>query len=111
MAPTEGPPPSAKSSGAGWGRGLLCRRARGVAAVVAPVAAVGRRVARRSGEPILPQWRPWRVPWGRVPWGGFEVVVAFLVLTVVVPTFAFQALVGSGFFTHVYGPDFPPPPA
>jgi membrane protease YdiL (CAAX protease family) len=81
-----------------------------VAAVAAPVAVVGWRVARRSGEPILPRWRPWRVPWARVPWGGFEVVVAFLVLTFVIPGLAFQALVGSDFFTRIYGPEFPPAP-
>jgi membrane protease YdiL (CAAX protease family) len=77
-----------------------------VGAVVVPVAVVGWRVTRRSGESILPRWRPWRVPWG-----GFEVVVAFLVLGAVVPAVAFQALVKSGLLTRVYGPDFPPPPA
>lgn len=82
-----------------------------VAAVAAPVALIGWRVARRSGESILPRWRPWRVPWARVPWGGFEVVVAFLALTIVVPGFAFQVLDASGFFTRVYGPEFPPAPA
>jgi membrane protease YdiL (CAAX protease family) len=82
---------------------VLCGLA--VAAVAAPVAAVGWRAARRAGEPILPRWRPWRAPWG-----GFEVVVAFLVLNQVVPALALQALVGAGFFTRVYGPGFPPAP-
>lgn len=76
-----------------------------VAAVAAPVAALGWRAARRSGEPILARWRPWRVPWG-----GFEVVLAFLVLAVLVPSVVQQALSASTFFAHVYGPDFPTAP-
>jgi membrane protease YdiL (CAAX protease family) len=86
---------------------VLCGLA--VAAAAAPVAVVGWRAARRAGEPTLPRWRPWRVPWARAPWGGFEVVGAFLVLAIVIPGLAHESLVGSGFFTRVYGPEFPPP--
>jgi len=77
-----------------------------VAAVAAPVGAGCWLVARRAGEPILARVRPWRVPWT-----GWEVVLAFLMLTAVVPAFTFQALEQFGFYTRLYGPDFPPAPA
>lgn len=76
-----------------------------VAALAVPVAAVGWRAARRSGDPILAPWRPWRVPWG-----GFEVVLAFLVVAVVVPAVVQQALTASSAFAHAYGPEFPSAP-
>lgn len=74
-----------------------------VAALAAPVAVVGWRVARRSGEPILPRWRPWRVPWA-----GFDVFLAFLVLgPFLLPPMTTWVLSGSGFFVWVYGHPFP----
>jgi membrane protease YdiL (CAAX protease family) len=72
-----------------------------VAAVAGPVALVARAV-RPRGEPLLPRWKPWRVPWG-----GFEVVVAFAVVMYVFPPVLLGALENSGFFDAVYGPDFP----
>jgi membrane protease YdiL (CAAX protease family) len=45
-----------------------------------PVGLVAWRIARRHGEPLLPPGKPWRVPWG-----GFEVFFAFLVVHGVVP--------------------------
>jgi membrane protease YdiL (CAAX protease family) len=51
-----------------------------VAAVAVPVGLVAWRIARRLGEPLLPPWKPWRVPWG-----GFEVFFAFLVVHGIVP--------------------------
>lgn len=57
-------------------RGLLA--AGGLVAVVAGSAAAVAGRYRRG--PVLPPWKPWRVPWG-----GLEVAAAFFVLIVVVP--------------------------
>lgn len=54
-----------------------------VAAVAVPVGLLA-RAARPRGEPLLPRWKPWRVPWN-----GGEVLFAFLVVSYVVPVFAF----------------------
>ncbi|MDB5309980.1 MAG: amino terminal protease self-immunity [Gemmataceae bacterium] len=77
-----------------------------VAAVAGPVGLVGYILARRSGIPVLPRPRPWRVPWT-----GFEVLVGFLILNAVIPGVVFSSLLQSSFFQEVYGPDFPPPVA
>lgn len=76
-----------------------------VAAVAGPVALVARAL-RPKGEPLLPPWKPWRVPWG-----GFEVFVAFAVVMYVFPPVLFGALENAGFFDAVYGPNFPAPKA
>lgn len=76
-----------------------------VAAVALPVGLTAWAVARRAGTPLLPRPRPLRVPWT-----GFEVIVGFLALNAVVPGLVFEALSRSGFYQHVYGPDFPPAP-
>lgn len=75
-----------------------------VAALAVPVALVA--LAVRPREPLLPRWKPWRVPWN-----GFEVVVTFLVVAFVVPSLVHGLLVGSGFFPALYGDTFPPPNA
>lgn len=76
-----------------------------VSAVAVPLGVAGWRIARRWGTALLPRWQRWRVPWA-----GFEVVAAFLLLNAVVPGLVFAALAQGGFFTAVYGPDFPPSP-
>lgn len=58
-----------------------------VAAVAVPVGFVAWRIARQRGEPLLLPSKPWRVPWG-----GLEVFLAFLVLHGMVPL----AFVSSG---------------
>ena len=80
-----------------------------VAAGMAPIALVGGLLARRSGKPLLPAWKPWRVPWT-----GFEVLLAFLILgPFLIPPVVSEALSRLGFFTEIYGPEFlvGPPPA
>lgn len=73
-----------------------------VAAVALPAGLLA-RVLRPKGEPLLPRWAP--LP---VPWSGFEVVVAFpLVLLFVVPPVIIGMLNDAGFYTAVYGADFP----
>jgi membrane protease YdiL (CAAX protease family) len=72
-----------------------------VAAVAVPAGLIAWVVARR---PLPPRWKPWRVPWG-----GFEVAGAFLVLTAVVPPLVELGLAEAGFYPRVYGPDFPTP--
>lgn len=57
---------------------------------------------RPRGEPLLPRWKPFPVPWG-----GFEVTVAFLVVSFVVPIVALQLLEDTGFYQAVYGAGFP----
>lgn len=75
-----------------------------VAAAVAPPWWIARRKSRRAGEPRLPKPRPWRVPWT-----GFEVLLAFLILgPLLFPSLAVQVLSNAGLFTRVYGDDFPP---
>jgi membrane protease YdiL (CAAX protease family) len=76
-----------------------------VAAVAFPVALLGWAVARRHNEPFFPAWKPWRVPWG-----GFEVFAAFLVLALVIPDIVLLGLSRSGFYQELYGPDFPSVP-
>jgi membrane protease YdiL (CAAX protease family) len=61
---------------------------------------------RPRGVPALPPWRPWPVPWS-----GFAVAVAFLVVGFVLPLITHQLLDGGGFFQSVYGDDFPAPRA
>src|SRR5690242_10829345 len=74
-----------------------------VAAVALPVGVFAWLLARRRGEPVLPAWKPWRVPWG-----GFEVGgVAFLIISAAVPGALLLALSEGGFYRQVYGPDFP----
>jgi membrane protease YdiL (CAAX protease family) len=74
-----------------------------VALVVVVVGFVARALQLR-GEPFLPRWKPWPVPWS-----GFEVVVAFLMVSYVFPIVALQLLASSNFYQHIYGPDFPVP--
>lgn len=59
-----------------------------VAAVVVPLGLVGWRLARR---PLLPPWRPWGVGWT-----GFEVLVAFLVVSTVIPQLVLAGVSRSG---------------
>jgi membrane protease YdiL (CAAX protease family) len=74
-----------------------------VAAVAVPVALVARAL-RPRGEPLLPRWKPWRVPWG-----GVEALLAFLAMGVA--GFATDIVLStSGFYQVVYGPNFAPPP-
>jgi hypothetical protein len=74
-----------------------------VALGAVPVGLVA-RAARPRGEPLLPRWKPWRVPWS-----GFEVIVAFFVVSFVLPVVALELLTQSGFYQAVYGADFPMP--
>lgn len=76
-----------------------------VAAVAVPVGLLARAL-RPRGERLLPAWKPWPVPWG-----GFEVTVAFLFGSAVLPAVMSELLTASGFFQHVYGSDFPAPRA
>lgn len=76
-----------------------------VAAVAVPVGLLARAL-RPRGEQLLPAWKPWPVPWG-----GFEVTVAFLVGSLVLPQVLSELLTMSGFFQQVYGTDFPAPRA
>lgn len=62
-----------------------------VAAVAGPVGVVAWLFARRAGRPLLP-----RPAGGRVPWTGFEVLVAFVVVSLFVPVLAGVVLNGSG---------------
>lgn len=72
---------------------------------VLPVAFVARAL-RPKDEPFLPRWKPWRVPWS-----GFEVAIAFIVLTVAVPTMVNVILNKGGFFEAVYDASLPSPEA
>lgn len=76
-----------------------------VAAVAVPVGLLA-RARRTPGELLLPQWKPWRVPWT-----GFEVTVVFLVGSAVLPMLALQLLVEGGFYQQLYGAEFPQPKA
>ncbi len=64
------------------------------------------RALRPRGEPLLPRWKPWPVPWN-----GFAVTVAFVVSAALLPGWVLELLTRSGFFQSVYGPDFPVPGA
>ncbi len=76
-----------------------------VVAVALPAALVARAL-RPKGEPLLPRWKPFPVPWG-----GFEVTIAFIAISFVVPLVALEVLNESGFYQIVYGDDFPLPKA
>ncbi len=76
-----------------------------IAMVAVPVGLLA-WAARPHGEPLLPRWKPWPVPWS-----GFEVIVAFLMVSLVVPIAALEFLNNSGFYREVYGVDFPLPRA
>jgi len=71
-----------------------------VTGLAVPVGLIALRSARRAGSSILPRYHVWRVPWT-----GFEVVVAFLVIASVVPAVVAHALDGSNFFRRVYPPE------
>jgi membrane protease YdiL (CAAX protease family) len=72
-----------------------------VAAVAIPVGLVARAL-RPPGEPLLPRWKPWPVPWT-----GFEVTIAFVIVSFLLPVVALQVLTDTGFYLAVYGPDLP----
>jgi membrane protease YdiL (CAAX protease family) len=74
-----------------------------VAAVALPVGLVGYLVSQKRGEQLCPRWRPWRVPWG-----GFEVLCAYVFLFEVIRPLTLLALAQAGFFQQVYGERFPP---
>ncbi|HEX4611054.1 MAG TPA: CPBP family intramembrane glutamic endopeptidase [Urbifossiella sp.] len=70
-----------------------------VAAGVVPVGLACQTMApRRPAATVRRQW---------VPWTGFEVVVAFLVVGNVAPVVIASLLAGSGLYPLAYGPDFP----
>jgi membrane protease YdiL (CAAX protease family) len=62
--------------------------------------------ARPAGEPLLPRWKPWRVPWSE-----WEVVFGFVVVVFVLPMLVFAALESGGFYRALYGAGFPTPRA
>jgi membrane protease YdiL (CAAX protease family) len=72
-----------------------------VALVAVPVGLLARAL-RPAGEPLLPRWKPWRVPWG-----GFEVLAAFLIVTLALGTITVYVLDSAGFYRAVYGDTFP----
>src|SRR5262245_56064130 len=76
-----------------------------VAAVAVPVGLIAWILARRRAEPLLPAWKPWRVPWG-----GFEVAAAFLVVAMFIPDIVLLGLSRADFYSQLYGPNFPPMP-
>lgn len=51
-----------------------------VAAIALPFGLFTAVVVRRRKLNLLPQWKPWRVPWG-----GFEVLAVFLIVVALVP--------------------------
>jgi membrane protease YdiL (CAAX protease family) len=57
-----------------------------VAAFAVPVGLFAWTLARKRGEPLLPPVRPWRVPWG-----GFELLFAFLFIGIVVPVLVMRS--------------------
>ena len=74
-----------------------------VAAIAIPLGLIARglRPKQEKGEPFLPRYAPWRVPWS-----GYDVLAAFL-LWRLMPMALFFMLDKAGFYTAVYGPDFP----
>jgi membrane protease YdiL (CAAX protease family) len=70
-----------------------------VAAIVLPLGLISWLTFRREAKPLLPHW----LPWGG-PWSGFEVVVAFLVIMIVIPAMINGALAKTvpipDFFAH-----------
>lgn len=70
-----------------------------VAAVAVPAGLIAWRIALRTGEPLLPRPKPWRVPWT-----GFEVFVAFFLVNALIPLLVTAALNQSGFYKEVDGP-------
>lgn len=61
-----------------------------IAAIGLPLGLVAWISARRSGKSLLLPWKPWRAPWG-----GFEVVFAFLLVNIV-PLIIAVGLAASG---------------
>jgi membrane protease YdiL (CAAX protease family) len=51
-----------------------------VASIALPIGFVAFVLAKRSARPFLPNWKPWRCPWGC-----FEVVATFLVISIFIP--------------------------
>ena len=76
-----------------------------VAAVALPVGLVA-HVLRPKASLLLPRWTPFPVPWS-----GFEVTIAFLVVMFVLPAVVFALLHESGFYQFVYGDSLSPPDA
>ncbi len=76
-----------------------------VAAGAVPVGLLAWGLAPR-GEPLLPRWKPWRVPWN-----GFEVFAGFVLASFVIGPLAPQVLERAGFYRAVYGDGFPAPAA
>ncbi len=72
-----------------------------VAAVALPAGLIATAL-RPKGEPFLHKWKP--LP---VPWNGFGVTGAFLVVSFIVPIVMLEVLNESGFYQLVYGDDFP----
>lgn len=54
------------------------------------------RLVRPRGETLLPRWKPWRVPWG-----GVEVILAFLLVAVILPALFSGLLERSGWQQRV----------
>ncbi|MCE9563129.1 MAG: CPBP family intramembrane metalloprotease [Planctomycetes bacterium] len=57
-----------------------------VASVAVPIGLLGWVLARSRFEGMLPSWKPWRVPWG-----GFEVLGAFVVVSFAIPMMLMQS--------------------
>lgn len=73
-----------------------------VAAGAVPVGVAAWLLARRTGQPLLPPPKPWRVPWS-----GLEIIIVFL-LTIALPgAIVAPLLSSSGFYPAVYGHDVP----
>lgn len=72
-----------------------------VAAAAVPAGLVALALRGRS-EPLLPHWKP--LP---VPWSGFEVTAAFIVVMFVIPISSLSLLENNGFYQIVYGDEFP----
>lgn len=77
-----------------------------LALVAGAAVPVGLLLRARSRAPLLLPWKPWPVPWG-----GFEVFVAFVGVAVLFPAVAVEVLNATGFYPRVYGPEFPAPNA
>ncbi len=73
-----------------------------VAAALTPFGWWALRSARKRGQWLLPRPTRWHVPWG-----GFEVAMAFVVVAMLVPVLVSSVLPQTGIFERIYGPDFP----